>query len=64
MIHERYVNAEIAQILKDKGFDEPCRSYYLNYGKRYSRCAVEITNKNLSSDQLLRPTQAMVLCLV
>ena len=60
MIHERYVNVEVAQILRDKGFDEPCRSYYLNYGKRYSRCAVEITNKDLTSDQLLRPTQAMV----
>lgn len=28
MIKERYVNFEVANLLKDKGFDEPCDNYY------------------------------------
>ena len=28
MIKERYVNFEVANLLRDKGFDEPCDNYY------------------------------------
>ena len=28
MIKERYVNFEVAMLLRDKGFDEPCDNYY------------------------------------
>lgn len=28
MIKERYVNFEVAKLLRDKGFNEPCRGVY------------------------------------
>ena len=28
MIKEAYVSFEVAKLLKEKGFDEPCRTYY------------------------------------
>ena len=28
MIEEKYVNLEIAKLLKEKGFDEPCECFY------------------------------------
>lgn len=61
MITEDYVNFEIAKLLKEKGFDEPCRSYYIGSSGRYSRCAVEIRTINCASDEILRPTFQMVL---
>ena len=30
MVKERYVNIEVAKLLKDKGFDEDCIGYYVN----------------------------------
>lgn len=30
MVKERYVNFEVATLLRDKGFDEDCISYYVN----------------------------------
>ena len=32
MIEEAYVSFETAKLLKDKGFDESCRYYYVNNG--------------------------------
>ena len=32
MIQEAYVSFETAKLLKDKGFDESCRYYYVNNG--------------------------------
>lgn len=61
MIKERYVSFEIAKLLKEKGFNEPCRSYFINDTGDYRRCAVEITNKLCSSEQLLRPTLYMAM---
>ena len=28
MIQERYCSFDVARLLKEKGFDEPCRTYY------------------------------------
>ena len=33
MIKERYVSHEVAKLLKDKGFNEPCVGYYSPEGK-------------------------------
>lgn len=35
MIEEAYVSFETAKLLKEKGFDEPCRYYYSSDGKIY-----------------------------
>lgn len=61
MIQERYCSFEVAKLLKEKGFDEPCRSYFTNDLGDYRRCTVEITNRNCSSEQILRPTHQMAI---
>ena len=33
MVKERYVSHEVAKLLKDKGFNEPCVGYYSPEGK-------------------------------
>ena len=47
-IQEDYVSFEIANLLKEKGFDEPCHAYYEDNGtfrESYSACAIRnITN--------------------
>ena len=60
MIKERYVNFEVAMLLRDKGFDEECTKLYnINNGKVFE--VDEIHNSELSefSDLITRPTQAM-----
>ena len=59
MIIENYVSYEVAKLLKDKGFDEPCRSYYIGSSGRYSRCTVEIKTNDCRDDEILRPTLQM-----
>lgn len=61
MIKESYVSLKTAMLLKEKGFDEPCRSYFINDGGDYRRCTVEITNKDCTTEQILRPTQQMAM---
>lgn len=61
MIEERYISFEVAKLLKEKGFNEPCRSYFIDDTGDYRRCAVEITNEDCSSEQLLRPTLYMTM---
>lgn len=39
-ITENYVSYEIALLLKEKGFDEPCRSAYLWDGEKEELCTV------------------------
>lgn len=54
-IQEDYVSFETAKLLKEKGFIEKCNGSY--YGSKYV-----ITNNNVFCDeQILRPTQALVL---
>lgn len=61
MIQESYCSFEVAKLLKEKGFDEPCRAYFINDLDDYIRCAVEITNKNCSNNQILMPTHQMAM---
>lgn len=59
MIEERYCSREVSRLLEEKGFDEPCRSYYKeNY---YRKCGVEITRRNLIYGEILRPTHQMAI---
>ena len=59
MIQEDYVSFEVAKLLKEKGFDEKCRSYYFGSSGRYSRCALEIKTNDFRDGEILRPTHQM-----
>lgn len=59
MIKERYCSREISKLLEEKGFNEPCRSYYT--AKYYCRCAVTITKQDLIDGEILRPTHQMAM---
>lgn len=58
MIKERYVNQEVAKLLRDKGFDEKCIGYYYcgEFTLLYDR-----PNKNSEHTEwfVSAPTQAM-----
>ena len=60
MIKERYVNIEVAKLLRDKGFDEECiKTYNINNGQMYiggESCNSEFTD---ISEMITAPTQAM-----
>lgn len=63
MIKERYCSYEISKLLREKGFDEPCRSIYVDnvdyidfyYTKE------EQTNLQIGVWETLRPTHQMVI---
>lgn len=59
MIEEVYVSFDTAKLLKEKGFDEPCRRYWRNY----SDFSFEHTKDFVSVKDvyLLAPTQQMVM---
>ena len=59
MITEDYVSFEVAKLLKEKGFDEKCRSYYFGSSGRHSRCALEIKTNDFRDGEILRPTLQM-----
>lgn len=59
MIQEAYCSYEVSKLLREKGFDEPCRSYFISDSDEYRKCTVDITSKNCSSGQVLRPTHQM-----
>ena len=60
MIKERYVNIEVAKLLRDKGFDEECiKTYNINNGQMYiggESCNSEFTD---ISEMITAPTQSM-----
>ena len=60
-IKEAYVSFEVAKLLKEKGFNEPCLSYFWGEenNKEISYTDFPFTNKQLYSDQILRPTHQM-----
>ena len=60
MIQERYCSYEVAKLLKEKGFDEPCRSYYLDKHD-YRKCAMSLDKHNLMDWNILRPTHQMAI---
>lgn len=61
MIIEDYCSFELAKLLKEKGFDEKCRSYYVDAD--YRNCAVDIDLNDFSTgrDIVLRPTHQMAM---
>ena len=63
MIKERYCSYEVAKLLKEKGFDEPCLSYFWSEdnNKEISYTDFLFTNKQLYSGQTLRPTHQMAM---
>lgn len=63
MITEDYVSFEVAKLLKEKGFDAPCRSYYTDYGDYidFSYCNDEITDLQIGVWETLRPTHQMAM---
>lgn len=59
MIKERYVSFEVAKLLRDKGFDEPCARYYNPIGKlNFLTLTVTETNSGWV-DNVSAPTQAV-----
>ena len=60
MIKERYVNLEVAKLLRDKGFDEECtKTYNISNGQMYiggETCNSELTE---ISELITAPTQSM-----
>lgn len=62
MITEDYVNLEIAELLKEKGFnDVPVYTYYLSYGGFYLS-PMAVTNKDLyAHGHIAAPTLQMAM---
>ena len=60
MIKERYVNFEVASLLRDKGFDEECiKTYNISNGQMYiggESCNSEFTDID---EMITTPTQQM-----
>jgi hypothetical protein len=57
MIKERYVNFEVANLLRDKGFNEPCRGVYEEKVLRINTLC-DWFNSDFS-EYVAAPTQAM-----
>lgn len=61
MITEDYVSFETAKLLKEKGFNEPCRSYWAdNYSLSFEHTKLFVSNGD-DSVYLLRPTLQMAM---
>lgn len=58
-ITEDYVSFEVAKLLKEKGFNEPCYTCYLN--KELSHYDYLSTNFELINDVISAPTLQMVM---
>ena len=60
MIKERYVNIEVAKLLRDKGFDEECvKLYNISNGLVFEGDEVHNSELTEFSELITRPTQAM-----
>lgn len=63
MIQERYCSYEVSKLLQEKGFDEPCRSIYIDcvdYVDFYYS-EEEQTNLQIGVFEVLRPTHQMTM---
>lgn len=60
-ITEDYVSFETAKLLKEKGFDEPCLSYFWSEGIDTSYTDIPFTQNNMYEGQILRPTFQMAM---
>ena len=60
---ESYCSYEISKLLKKKGFNEPCRSYFIDnvdyIDSSYS--TEELTDLNMGVWEILRPTHQMAM---
>lgn len=61
MIEEAYCSYEVSKLLKENGFDEECRSYFIDNGDDIRNCAVHIKSINCINSQMLRPTHQMAM---
>lgn len=61
MIQEAYVSFEIAKLLKEKGFNEPCRWAYDPNSSSFAKNLSEPRNSELSGYEYSKPTQAMAM---
>lgn len=60
MIKERYVNLEVAKLLRDKGFDEKCAKIYnINVGLIFEGYNIRNSELTENSELVTAPTQAM-----
>ena len=67
-ITEDYVSFEIAKLLKEKGFDVPCDSYYIYFESNvtlYKGHLPEFSDSNINhnkyDDRISRPSQSLAL---
>ena len=63
MIKERYCSYKISKLLQEKGFDEPCRSVYVDCGDYidFYYTEEEQTNVQIGVWEVLRPTHQMAM---
>ena len=65
MIQEEYVSFDVAKLLKEKGFNEECRTYYKVFPKnRIAAIYHSSENRGVSEDdpnEILCPTQQMTM---
>ena len=61
MVTEDFVSFETAKLLKEKGFDEPCLSYFWSEGIDTSYTETPFTQNNMYEGQILRPTLQMAM---
>ena len=61
MINEAYCSYEVSKLLKEKGFDEPCKSYFIDNVDYidYFYSTEELTDLNMGVWETLRPTHQM-----
>ena len=63
MIQEAYCSYEVSKLLREKGFNEPCRSYFIDKVDYvdFSYSVEELTDLNMDVWETLRPTHQMAL---
>ena len=60
MINEDYCSYEVAKLLKEKGFDEPCTARY-GTDKRFIRSLSHFKNSEINKDAVNVPTHQMAM---
>ena len=65
MITEQYVSFETAKLAKEKGFNEPCRHYYLNGAKEVNNETIMIYDlpypyNSTDKNYFAAPTQSLL----
>lgn len=65
MIEEQYVSFETAKLAKEKGFNEPCRHYYLNGAKEVNNETIMIYDlpypyNSTDKNYFAAPTQSLL----